>query len=453
MAPLEEPSPTRHSTAMTRHIAIIGAGYSGTLLAVQLARRGQRVTLVERAAAPGLGVAYGTADRRHLLNVRAGNMSALADDPGHFARWLDARGVPDAAHHFAPRKSYGEYLRALLADTRAAAPALAVVAGEAVGLEANDGVRVTLADGRGIAADAAVLAIGNLPPGTPPGLGGVVASPRYLADPWAGSPTAGLADDDTVLLVGTGLTMIDAAVTLGEGFGGRIVALSRRGQLPQVHAAPGPAAPSRDGPPAGRLSAKVRDVRARAATIGWRAAVDELRPFTQRLWADADVSERARFLNHLRPWWDIHRHRIAPEVAARIETARAADRLAIVAGKLLGATETADGIAVDWRPRRSAAVERIVAQRIVNCTGPLQDLTRADEPLLAGLVARGAIRPDALRIGIDVDPAGRTLDRDGRANDRLWAIGPMTKGAWWEIVAVPDIRHQAQALAETLAAG
>ncbi|PTD21207.1 FAD/NAD(P)-binding protein [Sphingomonas fennica] len=441
---------------MIRDVVILGAGFSGTLQAINLLRHGgPRATLVERSARLGRGVAYSAAHPSHLLNVRAANMSALPDDPGHFVRWLQERGKGDGAS-FVPRITYGAYLAELLDEAVAAAPdRLRIVRGDAIDIEpgdAGDGYAVLLADGGRIHADAVVLAVGNLPPHAPPGLDpAAIGRDHYAEDPWAGDIADGLADGDLVLMIGTGLTMVDAALLLEErGFRGRILALSRRGLVPRAHA-PGPPVSTQLGerPPIA-ATALLREVRARADAIGWRAAVDELRPYSQGMWLAADADTRARFLRHLRPWWDVHRHRLAPEVAARLEGMRASGRLDFVAGRTLAFRDGAAGVEVDWRPRGAKAIETLLARRVVNCSGPLIDLDRTEEPLLANLRARGVIRPDPSHIGLDVDPQARVIGRSGRADPRLFALGPLTRGAFWEVVAVPDIRVQTWNLARRL---
>ncbi|HEU4959211.1 MAG TPA: FAD/NAD(P)-binding protein [Sphingomonas sp.] len=439
---------------MIRHVAIVGAGFAGTLQAVNLLRHhGPCATLIERAT-PGEGLAYGAAHPGHLLNVRAAGMSAFPDQPDHFVRWLEAHGVAGAATSFAPRLTYGAYLRELLEATAArAGDRLAIVPGEVVDLErTGEGVALRLEDGATITADAAVLAVGNLPPHDPAGLDpATLAPPLYFGDPWDKRLTAGLTADDTVLIVGTGLTMVDVALALeASGFSGRIVALSRRGLLPRRHAGGAADWDRLDERPTAAASALVAEMRRRADAIGWRQAVDELQPFTQSMWRNASADERARFIRHLRPWWDVHRHRLAPAVADRIEAMLASGRLRIVAGKTLAFRPANGGVALTWRRRGADAPETMTVARVITCTGPLGDLARAEEPLLRRLVARGLIRPDAQHLGIDVDSEARTVAADGTSNDDLYALGPMTRGAFWEIVAVPDIRVQTWTLARRL---
>jgi len=434
------------------HVAIVGGGFSGTLLAVNLLRHdGPRATLIERRDHTARGVAYSAAHPDHLLNVRAENMSALPDDPDHFVRWLEEHrpGVGG----FVPRLVYGDYLDDLLTETMARAPGrLQVVRSEVADVAVETrGVRLSFADGHRLAADSAVLAPGNLPPHTPAGIDpGALSAGSYVTDPWHGDIASGLGADDTLLVLGTGLTMVDIALLLdARGFAGRIVALSRHGLVPRAHARGVPAT-TRSQRPAPTASALVSALRERAAQVDWRAAVDELRPYTQGLWRAMDVAERQRFLRHLRPWWDVHRHRLAPSVAKTIEAMRADGRLTILAGKVTAAAAEGDRVRLSYRPRHGDTLETLRVRRIVNGTGPQGDLTATREPLLANLRDRGLLRADPLRIGIDVDQDSRAISAGGTSSDRLTVIGPMTRGAFWEIVAVPDIRRQAWSVARRL---
>lgn len=436
------------------HVAVIGGGYSGTLQAIQLLRRGAGVTLIERAGRLGRGIAYSTPHADHLLNVPAGRMSAFPDEPGHFAHWLTSREEGGPAD-FAQRKVYGAYLEEQLAGAAAeAGDRLRLVRGEAVDVVPSAGREtVQLRNGDSIEADKVILALGNLEPDVPRGIAPELRSGGiYVADPWASDIAAGLDEADTVLLIGTGLTAIDAALMLDRaGYRGRILAVSRRGLVPRAHA-PGGHASGLEAIPELQGSRLVHFVRAEAERLGWRAAVDQLRPVTQPLWAKSSPEQRRRFLRHLRPWWDVHRHRIAPSIAERIEGMEREGRLVFASGKIASISPERHGAAVEWRPRGSEGVQRAQVRRIVNCTGPQMDIARAGEPLLDRLLSSGRIRPDVCRIGIDVDAEFRTLDAEGHASSSLYAIGPMTRGAVWEIVAVPDIRTQVQSLASRLAA-
>lgn len=437
-------------------VAIIGGGFSGTMQAINLLRHdGPAAILIERRESRlGRGVAYSAAHPDHLLNVRAGNMSALPDDPTHFVRWLVREGLGDAST-FVPRTTYGRYLSEMLdRASQSAGSRLKIVPATAVAIRQEAGGQViTLADGRSVEADALVLAMGNLPPHAPPGFHDSALGPDvYADDPWAGDICEGLTSDDTVLLLGSGLTAIDAALLLdARGFRGRIIALSRRGLVPHAHW-DHPRSPSElaELPPT-QASDLTRFVRSRAQERPWRDAVDDLRPLTQRLWAACAPIQRERFLRHLRPYWDIHRHRLAPQVAARIAQLQAEGRLRFVAGKTVSCDPGAGFLNVTWRPRGASNSETLKVRRAVNCTGPQGDLLRTHDPLLCQLLASGTIRPDQLRLGLDIDDQSRVIGQDGNANDSVFAIGPMTRGGLWEVVAVPDIRHQTWTLARRLA--
>lgn len=423
-------------------VAVIGGGAAGTLQALQLQRAGADVTLIERGARPGRGVAYGTTRPEHLLNVPARRMTAFADDPGHFSRWF-ADHYGGTEESYAPRMVYGDYLAGLLGEA-----GIAPVRGEAV--DVSDGA-VRLADGREIPADAVVLAPGNFQPATPRGIDPAALGDVWVEDPWAGG-LDGLGQGDVVLLLGTGLTAVDVALTLdATGYKGRIVALSRRGLAPRVHGLREPMVVARQDLVPTCL-AMLRRVRTRTQEVGWRSAVQELRTVTQWLWEEADAKERRRFLRHLRPWWDVHRHKLAPAVGATIEAMRAEARLAVAGGRLLSVTPVEGGAEVAFRLRGSDAVESLRVKRVVNCTGPEGDIANVGEPLLNRLLAAGLIRQDPLRVGIDVDAQCRAIGADGVASCFLSVIGPVTKGTFWESVAVPDIRVQAARVAERLCA-
>jgi uncharacterized NAD(P)/FAD-binding protein YdhS len=429
-----------------RRVAVVGAGASGTIQALHLIRAGAgKVMLIERARIPGRGVAYGTRRPEHLLNVPARRMSVWPDDPDDFAHWLAARG--GEPYDFARREQFGDYLAGL----RAREPAIEIVVGEAVAIEDGAEQTVRLRDGRALLADAVVLAPGNLPPRVPAGLDPARLGAAFVGDPWQAGFAQGLGDEDNVLLIGTGLTAVDAALTLDAlGFRGRILALSRRGLLPRASLAHDPATGDFD-PPDGGPAALLRGVRARAREVGWHGAVQETRRHAQRLWEAAPPEGRHRFLRHLRPWWDVHRHRIAPAVADRIEAMRREGRLEAAAGRILSAEEAGDGAAVRWRPRGAKETRLLKVRRIVNCTGPELDIRHAGQPLFDALLASGRIRPDPCRLGIEVDALSRAVDVRGAPSDSLAAIGPVTRGAFWESVAVSDIAVQAQRVAARLA--
>ena len=426
-------------------VAIVGGGFSGTILAAQLARRGVASILIDGSGRAGKGVAYSTTDPAHLLNVPAENMSAWADAPDDFARRFAAEGGQSVG--FAERSLFGLYLREILHEAVDSGRTQAVDSA-ATAARASDGSwTVALDDGSTLDAEALVLAVGNQEPEPLRAFADV--RHRFIRDPWGAAAAEAVralaATDEPALLVGTGLTMVDLALSLDSaGHRGLVVALSRRGLVPRAHAPFDPAPVARDELPAGRVRLLWRWLRRRSAEVGWRAAVDSLRPHSHPLWQGLGEDEQRRFLRHARPWWDVHRHRIAPEVARKIHGMVAEGRLEVVAGRILSASESESGVEVEFRKRGAEAPQSLRVAFAFNCTGPLHAIERTGDPLLRSLLDAEAVRPDPLGIGLDVD-------QRSRAGRRLWALGPLTKGRYWEIVAVPDIREQAAAVADDIA--
>lgn len=380
-----------------------------------------------------------------MLNVRAESMSALAGEPDHFARRFEAEGGDRRG--FAQRRQFGRYLDEILADA-VGSGCTTVVDACAVSADRTEGSwRISLDGGGRIDAQAVALATGNQRPEALSAFES--AGAHYISDPWGSAASQAIRDvaatGRDALLVGTGLTMVDLVLSLdAAGHQGRIVAVSRRGQIPRAHADFRPAPIDARDIPHGGLRSVWRWLRQRSAEVGWRAAVDSLRPHSQRLWQSLDPGSQRRFLRHARPWWDVHRHRIAPEVAARITQLIAEDRLQIVSGRIIAASDTPMGIAVDIQRRGAAVSQRMTFAYAFNCTGPLHAIERTRDPLLRALLDGGDARPDHLGIGLEVDDKSRV-------GERLWALGPLTKGRYWEITAVPDIREQAAAVAEDIA--
>jgi uncharacterized NAD(P)/FAD-binding protein YdhS len=420
---------------------VVGGGYSGTILAAELVRAGAAVALLEQGDRFAAGAAYGTRDGNHLLNVRARSMSAFAEEPGHFAAWVEAQGLGDSGT-FVRRRDYHRYIAGVLEEALATGH-VRLVQGQAV--SAQDGA-LTLSDGETIACSATVLAGGNYPSRLP----ALLQSPTSVDDPWSGEGVTAreaLANQTgDVLLLGTGLTMVDVALSLDSaGFSGRMIATSRRGLVPRGHEEV-PADPLLAPAPAGLLET-ARWLRAAAPERGWRAAVDALRPITRDLWQSLSLAEQKRFLRHARPWWDVHRHRIAPQAAARIAALREQGRLEIVPGRIGSFEDGEVKIA-----KRGGGEARYRVAGVVNCTGPEGSVARVADPLVRHLLASGEARPDPLGIALDVDKDSRLLRGDGSPSPNLYALGPLTRGFFWEMVAVPDIRGQALGLARLLAA-
>jgi len=451
------------STAPT--IVVIGGGFSGTAVAAHLLRRGRpvKVLLVNRYGPIGRGVAYRTRLEAHVLNVPAGGMSALPEEPDDFLRFARGRDPSIGPGTYVSRRIYGEYLEHVLrsAETRAAAGAtLERIVGEVrdVLLEPG-GATVVFADGLRRSADAVVLALGNYSPADPPAEGSTFyASPRYVRDPWIRGSLDTIREGESVLMLGTGLTMMDIALDLASrGVGQPLKAVSRHGLLPHAHVEPSAAPPGPALPPGldePRLTADrlLSAVRSHAAARGgdWRDVVAALRPRTPALWKGLDRAERERFLRHVRPFWDVHRHRAAPATAAAISGLLAHGELQVRAARVVRYEPAADGVRVVVRPRGRTETEALFVERVVNCTGPSSDVRRVGDGLLDALLAGGRIVPDPHRLGVEVAEDGALLDASGKPSPVLFLVGPLLKARDWEATAVPELRTHAARLAERL---
>ncbi len=443
-----------------RHVVVAGGGASGTLLAaslLRLARRPLQVTVVDPSPSLGRGRAYAAGPPEHLLNVRAAGMSALADDPSHFARWLSRRlpglRAPDEA--FAPRALYGDYLGEVLEGARrAAARGVELVHRRDAVVDAGVdgyGVRCALASGESLAADHLAVATGNAPSRPPleppPG-----ASWRW-EDPLDAAAVDSLPADAPVAVVGTGLTLVDLLVRLdARGHGGVVRAVSRHGLLPLAH----PDAPRHvDAAPwwvllrtARGLAGAVRRLAELHPHEDGTRSVEALRGVTDALWAELPLSERGRFLRHLLPLWNVHRHRMPPEAAGVVARWRRDGRLRILAGRavevVLGSAGAPHRLLV--RPRGEERVVSLEAATLFDATGPGDPL---GTPFARALLARGLAAPHPTGLGLDVEPTGLVLSATSAATGLIGALGPVARGRAYESTAMREIRAQAARLAGT----
>jgi len=455
-----------------QHIAVIGGGFSGTMTAVNLARLSAaplRITLVNAGSPTGRGIAYGTRRPEHLLNVAARNMSALPDHPNHFLEWLRTRteyaDVPEAGlrETFLPRRVYGDYLRSLAQHyARPVDPRCGVEfterAAEVLALEpAGSGARLRLADGTTLEADKVVLATGNEPPAELPGHDTVATHAAWCANPWmdweSRIPTSG-----DIVLLGTGLTTVDAIITLfALGWRGTIHAVSRHGLLPESHfkGVDDPLFPPANVDLAtlglaglGRLLEE-HCARLRAAGLNPAMVVDKLRPHTQRIWGAFTDAERREFVAQHAARWNVLRHRIAPSIHRQVADAFASGQLKLTRAAVTGVKPLGAKIGVELRARDGTTTTREAALAI-NCTGPHTRFSATRSPLLQQLLRDGFAQPDSMDMGIRVEPDFAVVNRDGRRSSSLYAIGPLLRGTLWESVAVPELRGQALRVAQTL---
>jgi uncharacterized NAD(P)/FAD-binding protein YdhS len=441
---------------------IIGGGASGVLMAAQLLGRSPDTTvrIFERSGDLGAGIAYSTQNPHHLLNVRAYNMSAFPDQPEHFLNWLqnNSHAVTKGMwqpQSFAPRTLYRLYLNALLKPYLESDKPRIFIENSDVSDVSYEGMRpqVTNSTGESFPADAIIVATGNE--------AAIATSGGHVTEYWSSNGYFDIPSDHSVAILGTGLSMVDSVISLlDKGHKGQIHAISRRGLLPARHAPSEPfpidaeALPVADGlPMLLRIVRKmIEQWEAESETEGksWRSVIDGLRPHTKNIWNRLPLRQRQSFLRHLRPWWDVHRHRMAPEVADRIESARQSGQLIITAAHLAAVKNKAEHIAIRFRKRRGKGLEELDVQTVIDCRGGSSRFSTTRNLALISLMERGLARPDALDLGLDVTADLRVLNARGEPSGPIFAIGPVTKGIFWEVTAVPDIRVQTEKLAKTL---
>ncbi|MEB0040877.1 MULTISPECIES: FAD/NAD(P)-binding protein [unclassified Pseudomonas] len=463
-------------TVRTADILIVGAGLSGSMLAVQLLRLpGKRhILIVETRSELGRGEAYSATELGHTLNGNAARMSVEPDDPDDLTRWLGhyiagggwpesaEQGVP-VAELFPPRGIFGLYVQQRLAEAQALGATngstLEHVRDEAVDLQSSDfGVRITLKSGKQLQGKFAVLATGMFPAARTQQResSGLNAA---AVDPWDVCTMSQLDPQAKVLIVGAGLTMVDALVSLQQaGHRGPIEVFSRHGLLPHVRRQPPVWVDFLAADPSIRstrqLLRKVREQcqQAIAAGIDWQAPLDTVRAHIGRLWSQASDVQRRQFVRHVRPWWESHHHRSPPMGAALLAKLVKEGRLTIHAASFQGLEMLSTGqLQIRVRRRGDAEPSYIIGDALINSTGIEYDWRRVDRPLPRQLLARRLIQPGHLALGIAAKANGALLDAQGIVSKRLFSLGPPLRGMWWESTAVTDVASQAKALAERLA--
>ncbi|MDD1009921.1 FAD/NAD(P)-binding protein [Pseudomonas shahriarae] len=450
-------------------LVIIGAGFSGAVTAAQFLRHSPpdtRVVLINRSGAMARGLAYGTNSSLHLLNVPAGNMSAYVDDPDHFLRFCQAQDSAFVASSFVPRKIYGDYLACVLDEAEELARAdvkLERVISEVNSLRPEGaGAVLELSNGQQIRADQVVLAFGNFSPLDPPGFGPSLGD-RYQSDPWSVEDMRTTDQESPILLIGAGLTALDVSLgLLQQGHRGPIYMISRRGLRPLPHR-PQRSPHEISAMIAKRLLESAPSVRrymrvmrdeinlSKSQGLDWRDLLAAMRSITSTLWTRLPDVERRRFLRHVQPYWDIHRHRVAPAAYLGFEAALNASQVRLMAGRIKTVTPKATGLTIGFESREGQQLSYIDVTRVINCTGPSTNLARVNDKLIEQLRDSGLILPDALGLGLKLSERFVVKDINSHAVPWLNYIGPMLKADLWEATAVPELRQFAKALALRLA--
>lgn len=446
-------------------VAIVGGGFSGAALAAYLLRFGPadlQIHVIEPRARLGQGIAYGDAASFHILNVPADKMSLWPDQPLSFLHWVKQNGEqlgwPQSAtareQSYLPRQLFGHYVEAQLGDlVRQGRSTLRHHHARVLRLEPKaQGYDCVLDDGAVVRADRVILATGFRPPAIPFRVTGT--GPRFIADPWAANALASIGKHDRVVLAGTGLTMVDMVFALDHAkHQGQVIALSRHGYLPRIHdyseAHPPILHPKDLAKGIVFALSKFRRVLAQGQ-VDWRLAVDALRPLIDSLWQALPPQDQQRFLRHLRPLWEVHRHRMPAQSAELLLKRISQGRLEVKAAKIRGLTIGHGNVALAVVERGSPEIQTLNAHWVVNCTPPAPPLAPGADDFVRLLVQENLVREHRTGLGFDVDSGGRSLNAQGQVVPNLFVLGPSRRGHSIEATAVPHIRLQLDALMHTL---
>ena len=452
-------------------VLIIGGGLSGTMLAVQLLRQpGKRqILVIEPRKELGRGEAYSAVELGHTLNGNAARMSVDPDNADDLTQWLTdyigAGGWPESDQQpvpiselFPPRGIFGVYAQQRLAEAKAlSASTVEHIRAEVVDLQVDaDSALLTLDNGQQLRGAQAVLATGMFPAARTPQTesSGLNAA---AVDPWDVKAMRQIEPQSTVLIIGSGLTMVDAVVSLEQaGHRGPIEIFSRHGLLPHVRRQP-PSWVDFLGEDHRLRSPRqlLREVRRQCQLaveqgVDWQAPLDTVRAHIGRLWSRASEGEKRQFVRHVRPWWESHHHRSPPLSAQLVARLHAEGRLRIQAASFKGLEASDNGVMIKLRYRGEQVVTQVSGAALINSSGIEYDWRRVAKPLPQQLLKRGLIKPGPLALGIAADTSGAVLDAQGQVSRRLFAMGPPLRGMWWESTAVTDVALQAKALAARL---
>ncbi len=446
-------------------IAIIGGGAGGVLTAIhalRLAEAGVRIALIEPSARLAQGVAYATTHAEHLLNVPARRMSAFDDRPDDFVDFLvDAAGEAARgalAVDYAERRRYGDYLRDRLAAARAVTRArFEVWQDRAIGVDAGDGpLRLQLESGATLRAAGMAIAVGNNPKPLP-ARGAAGLAPGSVLEAWDFDAVKRIPGDAEICIAGSGLSMVDTVLSLAaNGHRGRVHVLSRHALLPLAHTAHavfGFDAQALLALPLRRRMRALREAAREAARQGlpWQAVMENVRPLVRNLWCTLSHEDQRRFLRHAARYWDVHRHRIAPQVHAQLLNLRDSGQLQLHRGRLETVARENGRIRIALR-MRDRRVQQLDVDRIVNATGVEMRAQLMRNPLLSDLLGQGLARPGPHGIGLDSTGDGDLVDARGAALPGIAVVGSLRIGRLWESIAVPELRGQAESAARRLLA-
>lgn len=447
-------------------VCIIGGGFSGCLTAIHLLNQSKdiRVVLLNSIHPVLLGIAYNTSQAEHLLNVPAAKMSVFPNEPLHFVNWLTKQAdystltTTELEKQYVPRILYGSYLKEtlspLLLDDR-----LNIVNAMAQGIEKfNESYKITLDNDTFVSAEHIVLALGNSLP-APPKIKNTsfFNCNNYCANPWDYSFLKKIQPHENVLLIGTGLTMVDCVLSLNkQGFKGNITALSPKGYAPASHTKTAPWPDFTDKFKNKSLLEILKTVRqqldlATQSNIPWQSVIDSIRPQVSTIWQELSDKDKQQFISHLRHIWGVARHRLPEAIHKCLEDLKSYNQLHIIAGRIQNMHEEKNQIQVDVLLKNSGTPRQMYFTKIINCTGPQANYAEIKTPFIENIIRNQIAQPHPLKMGLLANSLGQVLDNNGNPVPKVYTIGSLLRGVLWETTAVPEIRQQAENVATQIA--
>jgi uncharacterized NAD(P)/FAD-binding protein YdhS len=448
-------------------IAIIGGGASGTLTAINLLRklnREAKLYLIEKhESALFRGAAYSSQLSYEPLNVHAGKMSAFAHLPDSFYQWVvDNRSTAIHRESFVSRRWYGDYLTELYqkfkAQNKLVKAKTVIDTVTSVCRDEASGLYTIKFEGRdALTADYVVFATGNEPPQdifTPEQISAM--GTHYVSLPWFSDPLKGVKPSDNVLIVGTGLTMVDHVVSLyKQGHQGKVYCFSRNGYLPLPHNDTSNYTfdVSFDGKSAREVFFEIRRAFRNAAAKGvtWQSVIDGLRIRTARIWRNLPTAERKVFLRYFKNYWEIHRHRMPQASAGVLEQMQNEGKLELHNGKYNKVEVNGDAVTFYYTDKATGEQRSFNTNLIINCTGPSGDYMQCSNAMMKDAIAKGWMKQDELKIGIEIGIRGEIMMSNGIVLKNCYAVGPLRKASEWESTAMREIRSQADETAQYIA--
>lgn len=438
---------------------IVGGGLSGTLLCIYLMKYNKKpLTLFLFEKKPEQlhkGVAYSSKLPYQLLNVPVKGMSLLEDDSLHFYDWLKTQNIDITPDDFVSRKLFGEYLSDYLKETveENKQHDVIVIQEEVTNIREENGSQIIYCSNHsGLKVSKVFLCTGNFPASNLKGFSkAVLESNYYVSNPWSGDNLSQINSNDTILVVGTGLTMVDQvmSITKHTDFKGKIIAISRRGLLPLPHGET----------PTFQISQTIdftkctflelyqfikKEVKkAKSLGLSYRSVIESIRPHLDRIWRNLSLTDKKQFITHFKPYWEIHRHRIPAKSSDYLKSLINQNKLKIVAGRINIAEIKNDKILVETQLKGCKKVQEIEVSWIINCTGSLSNYKDIDSKLYTNLFINNVLTSAEFNFGLNTTEQGFGVNSKGDINKNIILVGPTAKGNnFWEITALKEIRQQ-----------